>query len=88
MKRSRFSEEQIIKILKAAEGGVPVEELSRQHGFSRATFYAWRRKFGGLEVDDAKRLKALEDENAKLKRVVADLTLDKQMLQDVLSRKW
>ena len=88
MKRSRFSEEQIITVLKAAESGVPVEGLCRQHGFSRATFYAWRRKFGGLEVDEAKRLRALEDENRRLKRVVADLTLDKQMLQDVLSRKW
>lgn len=88
MKKSRFSEEKIIHVLKAAEGGVPVDELSRQHGFSRATFYTWRRKYGGLEVDDAKRLKTLEDENHKLKRLVADLTLDKQMLQDVLSKKW
>jgi putative transposase len=86
MKRSR-SDGQIIKILKVAEGGVPVEELSVQYGFSRATFHAWRRKLGGLEVDDAKWLKALEDENQKLKGVVADLTLDKQILHDVLSRK-
>ncbi len=88
MKRSRFSEEQIVKILKSAEAGVPVEELCRQNGVSRATFYAWRKRFGGLEVDDAKRLKALEEENRRLKRMVADLSLDKQMLQDVLSRKW
>jgi putative transposase len=88
MKRSRFSEEQIVKILKSAEAGVPVEELCREHGVSRATFYGWRKKFGGLDVDDAKRLKALEEENRRLKRMVADLSLDKQMLQDVLSRKW
>jgi len=88
MKRSRFSEEQIVKVLKAAEAGVPTEELCREHGISRATFYSWRKKYGGLEVDDAKRLKALEDENRRLKRMVADLSLDKQMLQDVLSRKW
>ena len=88
MKRKRFSEEQIVRVLKAAESGMPIEELCRQHGFSRATFYHWRKKYGGLEVDEAKRLKALEEENSRLKRVVADLTLDKQMLQDVLSRKW
>ena len=88
MKRSRFTEEKIVKILKAAEAGVAVQELCREHGVSRATFYSWRKKFGGLEVDDAKRLKALEDENRRLKRMVADLSLDKQMLQDVLSRKW
>jgi putative transposase len=88
MKRSRFSEEQIVKILKSVESGVPVDELLRTHGISRATFYNWRKKYGGLEVDDARKLKALEDENRRLKRMVADLSLDKQMLQDVLSRKW
>lgn len=88
MKRSRFSEEQIVKILKTAEAGMTVDAICREHGVSRATFYSWRRKYGGLEVDDAKRLKAVEDENRRLKRIVADLTLDKQMLKDVLSRKW
>lgn len=88
MKRSLFTEEQIVKTLKAAESGVTVEELCREHGISRATFYSWRKKYGGLEVSDAKRLKALEEENRRLKRMVADLSLDKQMLQDVLSRKW
>ena len=88
MKRSRFSEEQIVKILQAIEAGVAVDEACREHGVSRSTIYAWRRKFGGLDVDEAKRLKQLEDENSRLKRLVADLTLDKQMLQDVLSRKW
>jgi len=89
VKRKRFSEEQIVKALKAAEGGMPLDEPCREHGFSRrGTFYYWRKKYGGLEANEAKRLKALEDENARLKRVVGDLTLDKQMLQDVLSRKW
>lgn len=88
MKRSRFTEEQIVRIVKSVEGGLPVGEVIRQHGVSRNTLYRWRRKYAGLEVPEAKRLKTLENENSRLKRVVADLTLDKQMLQDVLSRKW
>ena len=88
MKRSRFTEEQIVKVVKAVEGGLAVPDACRQFGVSRNTLYAWRRKFAGLEVSDAKKLKGLEDENRRLKRIVADLTLDKQMLQDVLSRKW
>ena len=88
MKKGRYSEEQIIKVVKAIEGGLPVVEAVRQFGVSRASITVWRKKFRGMEISDAKRLKALEDENRRLKRVVADLTLDKQLLQDALSRKW
>lgn len=83
MKRSRFGEEQIVAILKEQEAGVAVAELCRKHGMSSATFYAWKAKYGGLEVSDAKRLKALEEENARLKRL-----LDNAGLKDLLSRKW
>jgi putative transposase len=88
MRRSRFSEEQIVGILKAAAAGEKIAELCRRHGISRETFKRWRAKYGGLEVSEAKRLKALDDENRRLKRAVADLTLDNQMLRDVVSRKW
>jgi putative transposase len=88
MKRKRYTEEQIIGILKAHEAGVPVAELCRRHGVSEQSIYRWKTKFGGMEVSDAKRLKELEDENRRLKRMVADLSLDKQMLEDVLGKKW
>lgn len=88
MKRSRFTEEQVVKVVKAIEGGLPIKDAVRQFGVSRATISIWRKKFAGMEVSDAKRLRAVEEENRRLKRVVADLTLDKQMLQDALSRKW
>lgn len=88
MKRKRYSEEQIIGILKAHEAGVPVAELCRRHGVSEQSIYRWKTKFGGMEVSDAKRLKELEEENRRLKRMVADLSLDKQMLEDVLGKKW
>ena len=88
MKQSRFSEEQIISILQENETGVPVADLCRQHGMSSPTFYKWKSKFGGMDVSDAKRLRALESENSKLKRLVADLTLDNVALKDVLSKKW
>ena len=86
MKKSRFSEEQIIGILKQAENGRPVPELAREHGVTETTVYRWRRKYGGLEVSDAKRLKELEEENRKLKRMVADQALDIVALKDVVSR--
>ena len=88
MKRSRFTEEQVVKVVKAIEGGLPITDAVRQFGVSRATISIWRKKYAGMEVSDAKKLRAVEDENRRLKRVVADLTLDKQMLQDALSRKW
>lgn len=87
VKKSRFTEEQIAFALKQAEVGTPVEEVCRKMGISDATFYNWRKKYGGLGPSELKRLKQLEEENCKLKRLVADLSLDKAMLQDVLSRK-
>ena len=86
MKR-RFSEEQIIGILKQQEGGLSVVEICRQQNISEATFYSWKSKFGGMSASEAQRLRALEAENAKLKRLVADLTLDKLALQDVIAKK-
>ena len=88
MKRSRFSEEQIITILKQAEGGLAIPELLRQHGISAGTFYRWKSKYGGLELSEAKRLKQLEDENRRLKRLVADQALDIQILKEVASGKY
>jgi putative transposase len=88
MKRSRFSEEQVIGVLKEHEAGVPVAELCRKHGMSSATFYSWKAKFGGMEVSDARKLKSLEEENAQLKKLLADAMLDNAGLKDLLSRKW
>ena len=88
MKNSRFSEEQIIGILKQSEAGARTSDLCRQHAISTATFYSWRGKYGGLEVSEAKRLKQLEEENAKLKRIVADQALDITMLKDLAGKKW
>ena len=87
MKKSKHTEEQIAFALKQAELGTPVEEVCRKLGISDATFYNWRKKFGGLGPSEVRRLKQLEEENAKLKRLVADLSLDKAMLQDVLAKK-
>lgn len=88
MKRSRFSEAQIIGILKEQESGEKTADICRRHGISEATFYKWKAKFGGLEVSDAKRLKALEDENTRLKKLLAEAMLDNAMLKDVASKKW
>ena len=88
MKRKRFTEEQIIGVLKEHELGAKTADLCRKHGISEATFYNWKSKFGGMDVSEAKRLKALEGENAKLKRLLADTMLDNAALKDLLSKKW
>jgi putative transposase len=88
MKRSRFTEEQIIGILREQEAGVATAEVCRRHGVSSATFYKWKAKFGGMDVSEARRLKALEDENTKLKRMLADTMLDNVALKDLLGKKW
>ena len=88
MKRSRFNEEQIIAILKEQESGLGTADLCRKHGISSATFYKWKAKYGGMDVSEARRLKALEDENAKLKRMLADSMLDNVALKDLLGKKW
>ena len=88
MKRKRYTEEQIIAILKEAEAGVPVKELCRKHGMSDGSFYTWRAKYGGMEVSEAKRLRQLEEENRKLKKLLADTMLEKAALEDVVQKKW
>lgn len=88
MKRSRFTEEQIIAILREQEAGLPTADICRKHGISSATFYAWKAKFGGMDISEAKRLKTLEDENTKLKRLLADAMLDNVALKDLLTKKW
>jgi len=88
MRGTRHSEEQVIAILKQGDSGVKTAELCRQHGITEATYYRWKAKYGGMGVSDAKKLKQLEEENRKLKHVVADLTLDNLALKDVLSKNW
>ena len=88
MKTKRFTEEQIIGILKQAQAGMKIVDLCRLHGISDATFYNWRSKYGGMEVSDAKRLKQLEEENRKLKQMLADTMLENKAIKDVLSKKW
>jgi putative transposase len=88
MKKSRFTEEQIIGMIKEQESGAKTADLCRKHGISPATFYTWKGRYGGMDVNDAKRLKHLLEENAKLKRVVADLTLDNVILKDLATKNW
>jgi putative transposase len=88
MRQSRFSDEQIIGMIKEQESGMPTAEVCRKHGISTASFYKYKAKFGGMEVSDARKLKALEDENAKLKKLLAEQMLDNAILKDVNSRKW
>jgi len=88
MKRKRFSEEQIIGVLKEHEAGVKTGDLCRKHGISEATFYNWKSRYGGLDVSEAKRLRALESENAKLKKLLAEAHLDNAALKDLLTKKW
>lgn len=88
MKRSRFTEEQIIGILREQEAGMRTADVCRKHGISEATFYKYKAKYGGMEVSEARRLKALEDENGRLKKLLAEAMLDNAMLKDIASKKW
>jgi putative transposase len=88
MKKSRYKEEQIIAVLKEVDAGAKLQDVTRRLGISEQTYYRWKAKYGGMEVSDAKKLKALEDENRRLKHLVADLTLDNQALKAVVSKKW
>jgi putative transposase len=86
--KKRFTEEQIIGFLREADAGMPIKDLCRRHGFSEASYYLWRSKFGGMDVSDAKRLKALEAENARLKKLLAEALLEQEVTREVLRKKW
>lgn len=86
--KKRYSEEQIIGFLKEVDAGVPIKELCRRHGFSESSYYLWRSKFGGMDVSDAKRLKALESENVRLKKLLAEAVLENKVTKEVLRKKW
>ena len=88
MRRSRFSEEQIVRVLQEHVTGAKIRDICRRHGITETTFHRWRAKYGGMQISDARRLKALEEENRRLKKLVADLSLDNAMLKDVAGRKW
>ena len=88
MKGKRFSEEKIIKILQEADAGAKIADLCRKYGFSEQTYYRWKAKYGGMDISEARRLKQLEEENRRLKKAVADLTLDNQILKEINSKKW
>lgn len=87
MKKTRFTETQIVSILKQQEAGIPIKEICRQHGISEATFYNWKSRYGGMEASDLKRLKELEEENSRLKKMFADLSLDNQILKEIFAKK-
>ncbi len=86
--KKRFSEEQIVGVLREAEAGVAIKELCRKHGLSEASYYAWRNKYGGMEVSDVRRLKSLDTENARLKRLLAEAMLENEVMKEVLRKKW